>query len=162
MTIRDATPDDAEAIAAIYNHFIANTTISFEEELVSAEVLRQRIADVKEGGLPWIVAEVDGKVAGYAYATKWRVRAAYRFAVETSVYLSKDFSGQGLGSALYADLLARLRAAGIHLAIGGIALPNPASIALHEKMGYEKVAHFSEVGRKFERWIDVGYWQLKL
>ena len=162
MKVRDAIPDDAEAIIAIYNHFIANTTISFEEEPVSAAAMRQRIADVRDGGLPWIVAQVDGKVAGYAYATKWRVRPAYRYAVESSVYLSGDFSGRGLGSALYADLIARLRAAEIHLVIGGIALPNPASVALHEKMGYEKVAHFSEVGRKFDRWIDVGYWQLKL
>lgn len=162
MILRDATPDDADAIVAIYNHFVANTTISFEEALVPAEAMRLRMADVRQGGLPWIVAEVDGKLAGYAYATKWRVRAAYRFAVESSVYLAGAFAGQGLGSALYADLIARLRAANIHLVIGGIALPNPASIALHEKMGYEKVAHFSEVGRKFERWIDVGYWQLKL
>ena len=162
MKVRDAIPDDADAIIAIYNHFIANTTVSFEEEPVSAAAMRQRIADVRDGGLPWIVAEVDGKLAGYAYATTWRVRPAYRYAVESSVYLAGDFSGQGLGSALYAHLLGRLRAANIHLVIGGIALPNPASVALHEKMGYEKVAHFSEVGRKFDRWIDVGYWQIKL
>lgn len=162
LILRDATADDAEAIVAIYNPFIADTTISFEEEPVSAAAMRQRMADVKAGGLPWIVAEVEGKVAGYAYATKWRVRAAYRYAVESSVYLSGAFAGQGLGSALYGELLARLRAANIHLVIGGIALPNPASVALHEKMGYEKVAHFSEVGRKFDSWIDVGYWQLRL
>jgi phosphinothricin acetyltransferase len=162
MNLRDATPDDAAAIAAIYNHFILNTTISFEEEPVSEATIGQRIADVQDGGLPWLLAEIDGTVAGYAYATKWRVRAAYRFAVESSVYLSGDFAGKGVGSALYTRLLERLRASGIHLVIGGIALPNPASIALHEKMGYEKVAHFSEVGRKFDRWLDVGYWQLKL
>jgi L-amino acid N-acyltransferase YncA len=162
FNVRDAAADDAGAIVAIYNHFVANTTISFEEEPVSAAAMQLRMTDVTAGGLPWIVAEIDGKVAGYAYATKWRVRPAYRFAVESSVYLSQDFSGRGLGTALYAELIGRLRACGIHLVIGGIALPNPASIALHEKMGYEKVAHFSEVGRKFERWIDVGYWQRKL
>lgn len=162
MELRDAIPDDADAIVAIYNHFIDHTVISFEEETVCAAAMRQRIADVRDSGLPWLVALVDGRVAGYAYATKWRVRAAYRFSVESSVYLAPGCAGQGLGAALYAQLIARLRDAGVHLVIGGIALPNPASVALHEKMGYKKVAHFAEVGRKFGRWIDVGYWQLAL
>jgi L-amino acid N-acyltransferase YncA len=162
LLLRDATPDDADAIVAIYNHFVNNTTISFEEAPVAAADMRQRIADVMDAGLPWLVAEVDGRVAGYAYATKWRARAAYRFAVESSVYLALDSAGKGLGAALYARLLARLREGGAHVVIGGIALPNAASVALHEKMGYAKVAHFAEVGRKFDRWIDVGYWQLTL
>jgi L-amino acid N-acyltransferase YncA len=162
LLLRDATPDDADAIVAIYNHFIDNTTISFEEAPVAAADMRQRIADVLDAGLPWLVAEVDGQVAGYAYATKWRARAAYRFAVESSVYLALDSAGKGLGAALYTLLLARLREGGAHVVIGGIALPNAASVALHEKMGYAKVAHFAEVGRKFDRWIDVGYWQLTL
>jgi L-amino acid N-acyltransferase YncA len=162
MEIRDATPDDAAAIVAIYNHFVANTAISFEEEAVAESAMRQRIADVRESELPWLVAMVDGKLAGYAYASRWRARAAYRSSVESTVYLAPEQAGQGRGSALYAQLIARLREAGIHLVIGGIALPNAPSIALHEKMGFDKVAHFSEVGRKFERWIDVGYWQLRL
>jgi len=162
LLLRDATPDDADAIVAIYNHYIDNTTISFEETPVSAAAMRQRIGDVQDAGLPWLVAEVDGQVAGYAYATKWRVRPAYRFAVESSVYLAQDSAGKGLGAALYAQLIARLRAGGTHVVIGGIAMPNSASVALHEKMGYTKVAHFAEVGRKFDRWIDVGYWQLTL
>ncbi len=162
MLLRDATPDDAEAIVAIYNHFVDSTTISFEEEPVPAAAMRQRIGDVQDAGLPWLVAELDGRVTGYAYATKWRVRSAYRFAVESSVYLAQGSAGKGLGAALYAQLIARLRESGAHVVIGGIALPNAASVALHEKMGYTKVAHFAEVGRKFGRWIDVGYWQLTL
>ncbi|MYM69851.1 GNAT family N-acetyltransferase [Pseudoduganella sp. FT55W] len=162
MQIRDAVADDAKAIAAIYNPFIANTTISFEEEPVTNAAMAQRIADVQAAGLPWLVLEVDGKVVGYAYATKWRVRHAYRYSVESSVYLAPECAGQGGGTALYTALLERLRACGCHLVIGGIALPNDASIALHEKMGYEKVAHFREVGFKFGRWLDVGYWQVKL
>lgn len=162
MELRDATPDDATAIALIYNHFVAATTISFEEEPVADATMRQRIAELQDAGLPWLVAVVDGKVAGYAYASKWRARAAYRFAVESSVYIAPHCARQGLGLALYAKLIDRLRDAGMHLVIGGIALPNAASIALHEKMGFEKIAHFSEVGRKFGRWIDVAYWQLKL
>ena len=162
MELRNASPDDADAIVAIYNHYVDNTVISFEEQTVSAAAMRQRIGDVLDAGLPWLVAEVDGKVAGYAYATKWRVRPAYRFSVESSVYLAVDQARKGLGAALYARLIASLREAGVHLVIGGIALPNVASVALHEKMGYKKVAHFEEVGRKFDRWIDVGYWQLTL
>lgn len=162
MTIRAATAQDAAAIAAIYNPYIAETTISFEEEPVSEVEMRARIAAVQDGGLPWLVLERDGEIAGYAYATKWRVRHAYRFSVETTVYLAAPHAGKGAGTALYTALLAHLRAAGCHLAIGGIAQPNAASVALHEKMGYRKVAHFGEVGFKFGRWIDVGYWERRL
>lgn len=163
MTIRDATADDAAAIAAIYNHFILHSSISFEEEPVPHAVMAQRIADVHALGLPWLaVDDHAGTLLGYAYATRWRVRRAYRHSVETSVYLHRDAAGRGLGAALYGALLQRLRACGCHLAIGGIAQPNPASVALHEKMGFEQVAMFREVGFKFGRWIDVGYWQLTL
>lgn len=162
MHIRSAHADDAKPIAAIYNPYILNTTISFEEEPVTDAAMAQRIAEVQAGGLPWLVAERDGKVLGYAYATKWRVRHAYRFSVESSVYLAPEAARQGVGSALYTALLAQLAERGCHLVIGGIALPNDASVALHEKMGYEKVAHFREVGFKFGRWLDVGYWQRTL
>lgn len=159
MTLRDARPDDAPAIAAIYNPYIVDTTISFEEEPVTDAEMARRIGDVQAAGLPWLVAEQHGVVIGYAYATKWRVRHAYRHSVETSVYLAPAAARQGIGTALYLALFDRLLAAGCHLVIGGIALPNDASVALHEKMGYEKAAHFKEVGFKFGRWLDVGYWQ---
>lgn len=162
MNIRDAHVEDAESFASIYNHFVLTTSISFEEAEVPAIEMAGRLADVQAAGLTWLVAEVDGVVAGYAYATKWRVRHAYRFSVETTVYLAPASAGQGLGTSLYRALIERLRDGGFHLAIGGIALPNPASIALHEKLGFEKVAEFREVGLKFGRWTDVGYWQLTL
>jgi L-amino acid N-acyltransferase YncA len=162
LNIRDATVRDAESIASIYNHFVLTTSISFEEAEVPVIEMAGRIADLQASGLPWSVAEVDGVVAGYAYATKWRVRHAYRFSVETSVYLAPDQAGKGIGTALYHALLKRLRDSGFHLAIGAIALPNAASVALHEKLGFEKVAQFKEVGFKFGRWTDVGYWQLAL
>ena len=162
MNIRDAHMEDAESFASIYNHFVLTTSISFEEAEVPAIEMAGRIADVQAAGLPWLVADVDGVVAGYAYATKWRVRHAYRFSVETTVYLAPASAGQGLGTSLYRALIERLRDGGFHLAIGGIALPNPASIALHEKLGFEKVAEFREVGLKFGSCTDVGYWQLKL
>lgn len=162
MHIRDATADDAQAIAAIYNPYIADTTISFEEQPVTDADMARRIADVQEAGLPWLVIEQGRAVLGYAYATKWRVRHAYRFSVESSVYLAPQAAGQGLGTRLYAALLERLRAQGYHLVIGGVALPNAASVALHEKLGFEQVANFREVGFKFDRWINVGYWQKNL
>jgi L-amino acid N-acyltransferase YncA len=162
LELRDATPDDAGAIAAIYNHFILTTTISFEEEPASDAEMRQRIAAVHNAGLPYLVATVDGEVAAYAYATPWRARSAYRYSVESSVYVARDKPRRGLGRALYGVLLERLRAAGIHMVIGGIALPNDASVALHQAMQFKKVAHFAEVGRKFDRWVDVGYWERKL
>ncbi len=159
--IRAATPDDASAIVAIYNHYIATTSISFEERAVTVEEMAQRVRDVTDA-LPWLVHVEDGRVTGYAYATKWRVRSAYRFSAETSVYVEQGRGGRGIGKALYTALLEELRRREIHMAIGGIAQPNPASVALHESLGFKKVAHFSEVGRKFDRWVDVGYWELKL
>jgi phosphinothricin acetyltransferase len=161
-TIRAATPVDAERICTIYNHYIATTTISFEEEPVSAADMAQRIADVASANLPWLVMLDGDQLIGYAYATKWRVRAAYRFAVESSVYFDPEYAGQGRGRALYEALLTELRQRDLHLVIGGIAQPNEASVRLHERLGFQKVAHFSEVGMKFGQWIDVGYWQLKL
>jgi L-amino acid N-acyltransferase YncA len=162
MHLRPALHDDAANIAAIYNHYILTTTISFEEQAVDAAEIARRMAGVHAADLPYLVAEEDGIVIGYAYATPWRVRPAYRSSVETSIYLRAGTHARGTGTALYRMLLAELTARGFHLAIGGIAQPNAASVALHEKLGFKKVAHFSEVGRKFDRWVDVGYWQLCL
>lgn len=162
VTLRAAGAADGAAIAAIYNPYVLASTISFEEEAVEPAVMAARIADVAAAGLPWLLAESGGVVVGYAYATRWRVRPAYRYAVETSVYLAPACHGQGIGRLLYERLLAQLRAGGFHLAIAGIALPNPASIALHERSGFQKAAHFREVGFKFGQWRDVGYWQLLL
>jgi L-amino acid N-acyltransferase YncA len=162
IDIRPATPLDAGALCAIYNPYVATTTISFEEDPVADADMASRISDVAAAGLPWLVAQESGRIVGYAYATKWRVRPAYRHSVESSVYLAQDATGRGLGRVLYAALLDELRRRGLHLVIGGIALPNEASVGLHEAMGYRKVAHFSEVGMKFGRRIDVGYWQRTL
>jgi L-amino acid N-acyltransferase YncA len=157
--IRPAVESDADAIARIYNHYVLNTTVTFEEDPVSPAGMAARIAEVEGASLPWLVLEQDGQVLGYAYASKWKGRCAYRYSVETTVYLAPDQGGRGYGTRLYEELFARLRERGLHAAIGGIALPNPASVALHERMGMSKVAHFKEVGFKFGRWIDVGYWE---
>lgn len=162
IAIRPATPGDAAAICAIYNPYVAATTISFEEDPVQAADMAQRIADVAAAGLPWLVALEGAQLVGYAYATKWRARPAYRSSVESSVYVDAAAAGRGTGMLIYRALLDELRAREVHMVIGGIAQPNERSVALHERLGFRKVAHFSEVGRKFGRWVDVGYWELRL
>ena len=159
MTIRDAVAADAPAIATIYNHYVAETVVTFEEDRVTASEMARRLADVHAASLPWLVAEQGGEIAGYVYATRWKTRSGYRFSVEITVYLAPAATRRGVGSRLYAELFSRLQQRGVHAVIGGIALPNDASIALHEKFGLRKVAHFEEVGFKLGRWIDVGYWQ---
>ncbi len=160
--IRSATARDADAIAGIYNHYVVNTPVTFETEPVGVVEMAQRIEEILAASLPWLVIEENGTVVGYAYAGKWKGRCAYRHSVETTVYLDAESTGRGHGGALYEALLGQLRALGLHVAIGGIALPNPASVALHEKFGFEPVARFREVGFKFGQWVDVGYWQRML
>jgi L-amino acid N-acyltransferase YncA len=160
--IREATRDDAAALADIYNHYILNTVVTFEEVALTADEFAKRIDKVQSAGYSWLVAQDGERVVGYAYAAKWHERAAYRHTVEVSVYLAHDCAGMGWGTRLYGNLFAALRETSVHVAIGGIALPNAASVAIHEKFGMEQVAHFRQVGRKFGQWIDVGYWQVRL
>lgn len=162
MNIRPAEQRDAAAIATIYNHYVATTCITFETDPVSDKEMGERIDETHASKLPWLIAEENGAVLGYAYASKWKGRCAYRFSAESTVYLDSASKGKGFGKALYAALIDALRGRGLHAVIGGIALPNDASIALHERLGFEKVAQFKQVGFKQDRWIDVGYWQLLL
>lgn len=157
--IRVANAKDAQAIADIYNHYIDTSIITFETEHVSTKDIAGRIEETLSQELPYLVLEEDNQVIGYAYASKWKGRCAYRFTVESTVYLSHQATGKSYGTKLYQELFKQLKALNYHAVIGGISLPNPASIALHEKMGMEKVAHFKQVGFKFDKWIDVGYWQ---
>jgi L-amino acid N-acyltransferase YncA len=159
--IRACKAEDAAAIAEIYNHYVRETVITFEETPVAADEMARRIADVS-ARFPWLVWDGGGAVVGWAYASAWKSRSAYRFSVESTVYVAASSQGRGIGAELYRALLAELKASGFHSVVGGIALPNPASIALHEKLGFKKIAQFVEVGRKFDRWIDVAYWQLIL
>jgi L-amino acid N-acyltransferase YncA len=158
--IREAIPADSGRLAEIYNHYILNSIVTFEEQVVSAQEMSSRVEETQASSLPWLVAEYQRQVVGYAYASKWKGRCAYRYSVESTVYLAPEATGRGIGTRLYEELFARLRDQGMHVIIGGIALPNPGSIALHEKFGFRKVAHFEEVGFKFNKWIDVGYWQV--
>jgi len=156
--IRPVRPDDAEAIAAIYNPFIRDTVVTFEETPVDAAEMARRIEDVT-ARLPWLVSEQEGVVAGYAYATRWRPRSAYRFAVESTIYMAPAFVGRGLGTTLYRTLLEELERGDVHCAVGGVALPNPASVALHVRLGFQPIGTFREIGWKLGRRVDVGYWQ---
>lgn len=159
--VRAVRPSDAARICGIYNHYVAGSVVTFEEAPVTAGEMARRMTE-SAGRLPWLVWEEDGSVQGYAYASPWRVRSAYRFSVESTVYLAPEFTGRGIGTMLYRALLDELRGRNLHCAVGGIALPNPASVALHEKLGFAKVAQFREIGWKQQRWVDVGYWQLVL
>ena len=159
--VRSATTEDAARICEIYNHYVLHSTITFEEQPVSLGEMEQRIAAVLTG-LPWLVWVEDQVVQGFAYASKWKGRCAYRYSVESTAYLADGSTGRGIGTRLYEALFTALRQSKMHVVMGGIALPNDASIAMHEKLGYEKVAHFREDGCKFGKWIDVAYWQLLL
>jgi phosphinothricin acetyltransferase len=156
--IRDATPADAAVIAAIYAPMVTDSIISFEEEPPSPEEMAERIA----ASHVWLVAEEDGKVVGYAYAAPFHPRAAYRWAVEVSIYLAPEARGHGLGKELLTPLLQRLREMGFVQAFGGTALPNPASERLLESFGFKKIAHWERVGFKFDAWHDVSWRQLTL
>ncbi len=155
-------PRDADAIAEIYRPIVENTVISFELEAPDAAEMRSRIHRVTRD-YPWLVAVDSNGLLGYAYGSRHRERAGYASSVDVSVYVAGAVRGRGVGSALYRALFARLeRARTFHRAFAGIALPNDASIALHEKHGFELVGIYREVGRKFDRWIDVAWWQREL
>ena len=158
MIIRACEARDVSNICDIYNYYIANTVITFEENQLSAIDMAARV-EAYSALYPWLVCEVDGVIVGYAYATKWKERAAYKNSVEVTVYLEHTQGGRGFGKALYSVLLESLVNMGCHVVLGGIALPNNASVGLHEYFGFKKVAHFAEVGFKLGRWVDVGYWQ---
>jgi L-amino acid N-acyltransferase YncA len=162
LAIRDARADDAQAICAIYNPHIRSTIVSFEEIEVSIPEMHKRIAEVMQS-FPWLVAEQNGALLGYAYAGTFSERSAYRHSVFSTIYVDEKAQRKGIGTTLYSALLEQLRATPhVHAVLGGIALPNAASVALHEKCGFKKVAHLEAVGFKFGRWIDVGYWQIVL
>lgn len=160
-TIRPVTTGDAAAVCELYNYYVANTVITFETEAVAQAEMARRIDEIT-ANYPWLVAEDEHGVVGYAYATRWRARAAYDKTAESTIYLRKGAAGSGIGKPLYDALIDALRQRGFHAMVGCITVPNPPSIAFHEKCGFVKVAHFPEVGNKFGNWVDVGFWQLTL
>jgi phosphinothricin acetyltransferase len=162
VLIRHADPSrDAGACAAIYAPFVRSTAVSFEEQPPSARELAQRI-EQQSPSYPWLVAELAGTIAGFAYASAHRERAAYRWATDVTVYIAEGWRGQGVGRALYGALLPLLARQGLRIACAGITLPNDASVALHESFGFELVGVYRRIGWKAGSWRDVGWWQLEL
>lgn len=163
-TIRDATVDDAPAIAALYGREVSNGTATFELEPPSLEEMTERFVTVKRHDLPWLVAEVDGAFAGYAYASPFRPRPAYRYGVEGSIYVEEAARGHGVGRALLETLIDRVRAMGLRHLIGAISdsETSAASIALHRALGFRDAGVYRQVGWKFDRWLDVTLMQLDL
>jgi phosphinothricin acetyltransferase len=160
--IRHANPaTDAAACAAIYAPHVASGVASFEETVPSEAQMAQRI-ELCSASHAWLVAEHDGEVVGYAYATPHRERAAYRWSVEVSVYVAAGHGGRGIGRELYEALFALLRRQGIVTVLAGITLPNDASVRLHESFGFTACGIFEHIGFKAGAWHDVGWWQLEL
>ena len=159
MKIRKVTLEDAEQIVEIYNYYIKNTHHTFETAPLSADVMEKRIRKVNDD-YPYLVAKDGGIICGYAYASQFKLRQAYDFASEVSIYVKNDAKKRGIGTMLYERLFDELEDTDIHSIVAGIALPNDGSVRFHEKLGFKKVAHFSEIGYKLGRWIDVGYWEM--
>jgi len=160
-SIRLAADTDAAAIAAVYRPIVESTIISFETEPPDESETRRRIRDTLPAH-PWLVYDVNGIVAGYAYASKHRVRAAYQWSVDASVYIHEDYRRLGIGRGLYASLFSILAAQGFYNAYAGITLPNPGSVALHEAVGFQPIGVYRHVGYKLGAWHDVGWWGLAL
>jgi len=159
--IRFAKETDASGMLEIYAPIVSDTATSFEMEPQSVEEFAQRIKQTIEK-TPWLVCEIDGQVCGYAYATTFRARAAYQYSAEVSAYVHPDHHRKGIGLALYRTLFKFLEAQGYHTALAGITLPNQASVKLHESLGFAPVGVYHNVGYKFSKWHDVGWWERKL
>ena len=159
--MRPFESSDVPAANALTNWYIEHTPVHFGLE-PSADSAFEAMWERGSQNHPWLAAEVEGEFAGFAKAGVWREREAYQNTCETGIYVARGYEGMGVGTALYRDLLERLKVAGFHTVIGGMTLPNAASAALHERLGFVKVAHFERVGRKFDQWHDVGFWQLHL
>ena len=157
--IRNVKLSDAERIAQIYNYYIENTVVTFDENQVAEETVRQKIEDIRAKSYPYLVYEEKGQLMGYAYLDTWRSRSAYNITLETSIYVDTQHTGKGWGSKLYEALIEKARGMNIHSLIAGISLPNDYSRKLHKKFGFQLIGNFKEVGIKFNKLIDVEFWQ---
>jgi L-amino acid N-acyltransferase YncA len=160
MKIREVTLEDAQSICNIYNYYVENTAVTFETTAVGETEMQGRIKGFLDEGFPYYVGEIEGEIAGYCYLHNWNNRCAYSSTKEVTVYLDKDLRGKGLGTMLYRRLFKQIDKGDIHVLIAGICIPNESSVRLHEKFGFKQVSHMKEIGRKFDRWHDVGHWQL--
>lgn len=161
INIRLAQVRDAADILAIYAPYCESTTVTFEVVPPSLATMEERIERITTE-YPWLIGEIDGRVAGYVYASRFRERAAYRWTAEAAVYVALDSQRRGLGRAMYTALFSILQTQGLFRAVAGITVPNPASVGLHESLGFKQVGLFPAVGHKDGTWLNVGWWQLAL
>lgn len=159
--IRPYNINDTRELLDIYNYYIVNSVATFDDVAIPFEVFLEKVTIINTN-YPFLVFEEDNQILGYAYGSKFRPKPAYNNTVESTVYVKHGEHGKQIGSLLYKELLALLKKQHCHVVLGVITLPNQASIKLHEKFGFEKVAHLKEVGFKFNTWHDVGFWQLNL
>lgn len=159
LEIREINSSDAPELLAIYAHYVEHTAVSFETEVPHLDEFSHRLASISQSH-PFLVGLWNGQIVGYAYASAWKSRQAYFQTVESSIYIRPDLRGDGLGSNLYRTLLKQIEEAGYHTVLAGISLPNPESVGFHEKLGFQRSGVLREVGYKFGKRIDVGYWQM--
>jgi len=157
--IRDVHIDDAKQLVDIYNYYVLHSIVTFDDVPLQSKAFEDKISTIN-AGFPFIIFEEDDEILGYAYAGKWRQKPAYKNTVESTVYVKNGVHGKRIGTQLYAKLLELIKQQNYHTVIGGLTLPNDASVKLHERFGFHEVAHFKEVGLKFGKWLDVGFWQL--
>ncbi len=157
--IREVRIKDAQQLVNIYNYYVLNSIVTFDDIPFSKTTFENKIKTISPQ-FPFYVYEKNNEILGYAYASKWRQKPAYKCTVESTIYLKHDAIGKKIGTKLYSYLLAELKQQNYNSIIGGLSLPNNASIKLHENLGFKKVAHFKEVGLKFNKWVDVAFWQL--
>jgi len=157
--IRNVQIEDAQQLLDIYNYYVVNTVVTFDLEPLSLDVFKEKITTVS-ADYPFLVYEENSEILGYAYGSKFRPKPAYNNTVESTVYLKHGYQGKQIGSNLYEELLYLLKQKNTHVVLGVLTLPNQASVKLHEKFNFEKVAHLKDAGLKFGEWQDVGFWQL--
>ncbi|MDR1930587.1 MAG: GNAT family N-acetyltransferase [Treponema sp.] len=159
--IRTAEPADAAALCSIYNYYVRERAVTFEETPVTVEEMEGRVAGIG-AAYPFFTSWEGGELRGFAYANKWRDRSAYRFSAEATVYLKRGLEGRGLGTELFGHLIGALKETELHALISAVTVPNERSAALHRKFGFKRIAVFNEVGFKLGKWLDVEYWELLL
>ncbi|MDR1941980.1 MAG: GNAT family N-acetyltransferase [Endomicrobium sp.] len=162
IIIRDAEIKDAESICEIYNYYAQNTCVTFETREINAAEIENKIKSAAGAKLPFYAAVCKNTVAGFIYLSKWNSKSAYDMTKEITIYLRKEYTGKGIGSALYKKLLSNLDPQSVHCVIAVIYIPNPESVKLNEKFGFKQVSHIKEAGFKFGKWRDIGHWQLIL
>mgnify|MGYP002639605013 CR=1 FL=1 len=157
--IRKVRIEDAQQLVGIYNYYVLNSVVTFDDIPFNAIYFEDKIKTITPQ-FPFYVYEENDEILGYAYANKWRLKPAYKYTVESTIYLKYNATGKQIGTKLYSHLLFELKEQNYHAIIGGVSLPNDVSIKLHENLGFKKVAHYNEVGLKFNKWVDVAFWQL--